>query len=236
VNSFLSQRTALHLKKAYLIYIILVRNGKIFVFVLYNVCMYVYFKLLKFAYYNILFKYNVKLKDVISNKFHYFNKPHSCICCHSVNRIQIYSLKLINNTEFNSVGIKSLSGSCDLKTQDGAGCIIIISIEEGSYRFFADLYAINCSDKNPEEIKPKDQGFDEATEKIVNRTSDNSNNGLNLDKLSFKDLFNSKYKSIMWTTIIIITIIIFIIILFIICYCYCNRTKVAVTAATGPTN
>jgi hypothetical protein len=49
----------------------------------------------------------------------------------------------------------------------------------------------------PEEIKPKDQGFDEAAEKIVNITSDNSKNDLNLDQLSFKDLFNSKYKSIM---------------------------------------
>jgi preprotein translocase subunit SecY len=93
---------------------------------------------------------------------------------------------------------------------------------------------INCSDKDQEEIKPKDQGFDEAAEKIVNKTADNSNKGLNLDQLSFKDLFNSKYKSIMWTIIIIIAIVIFIIILFIICYCYCNRTKVTITAARDP--
>jgi hypothetical protein len=113
-------------------------------------------------------------------------------------------VKLINNTESNSVGIKSLSGSCDLKIQDKAGSIIIISVDEGSYRFFADLFGIscefmgegnyvNCSDKTPEEIRPKDQGFDEAAEKIVNITSDNSNNGLNLVQLSFKDLFNYKY-------------------------------------------
>jgi hypothetical protein len=94
---------------------------------------------------------------------------------------------------------------------------------------------INCSDKDPEEIKPKDQAFEEAVEKIINITSNNSKNGLNLDQLSFKDLLNSKLKTIIWTNIIIITIVIFIVILFIICYCYCNRTKVAVTATTGPT-
>jgi hypothetical protein len=53
-------------------------------------------------------------------------------------------VKLINNTESNSVGIKSLSGSWDLKIQDKASSIIIISIDEGSYRFFADLYGISC--------------------------------------------------------------------------------------------
>jgi hypothetical protein len=52
-------------------------------------------------------------------------------------------IKLINNTESNSVGIKSLSGSSDLKIQDKAGSMIIISIDEGSYRFFADLYGIH---------------------------------------------------------------------------------------------
>jgi hypothetical protein len=74
---------------------------------------------------------------------------------------------------------------------------------------------INCSGKDPEEIKPKNQGFDVASEKIFNITSDNSKNGLNLNHLSFKDLFNSKCKSIMWTIIIIIAIVIFIMILFI---------------------
>jgi hypothetical protein len=53
------------------------------------------------------------------------------------------AIKLINNTESNSVGIKSLSRSCDLKIQDKAGSMIIISIDEGLYRFFADLYGIH---------------------------------------------------------------------------------------------
>jgi hypothetical protein len=154
------------------------------------------------------------------------------------------AVKLINNTESNSVGIKSLSGPCDLKIQDKAGSIIMISIDEGCYRFFAEVSCeftgegnyVNCSDKTPEIVRPKDQGFDEAAEKIVNITSDNTNNGLNLNQLSFKNLFNSKYKNIMWTIIFIISVIIFITILIIICYCYCNRTKVAITAAPGPSN
>jgi hypothetical protein len=145
------------------------------------------------------------------------------------------------------MGIKLLSGSCDLKIEDKAGSTIIISIDERLYRFFADLYGIscesmgegnyvNCSDKTPEEIRPKDQGFDEAAEKIVNITSDNSKNGLNLDQVSFKDLFNSKYKTIMWTIIIIISVIVFITILIIVCYCNSNRTKVAITLVSGQSN
>jgi hypothetical protein len=46
-------------------------------------------------------------------------------------------------TSSNSVGIKSLSGSCDLKIQDKADSIIIMSIDEGSYRFFTNLYRIS---------------------------------------------------------------------------------------------
>jgi hypoxanthine-guanine phosphoribosyltransferase len=94
------------------------------------------------------------------------------------------TVKLINNTESNSVGIKSLSESCDLKIQDKASSMIIISIDKGSYRFFADLYGIsyefmgesnyvNCSDKTPQEIRPKNQKFSKTTKKIVNITSDN---------------------------------------------------------------
>jgi hypothetical protein len=104
----------------------------------------------------------------------------------TINGTASYSTIVIqNNIQSNSVGIKSLSGFCDLKIQDKAGSMIIISIDKGSYRFFADLYGIscefmgegnyiNCSDKTPEIIRPKDQGFDEAAEKIVNITSDNS--------------------------------------------------------------
>jgi preprotein translocase subunit SecG len=120
-------------------------------------------------------------------------------------------------------------------------------MDEGSYRFFTDLYRIsceftgegnyvNCSDKTPEVIRPKDQGFDEAAEKIVNITSSNSKYDLNLFQISSKELFNSKFKTIMWTIIIIISVIVFITILIIICYCNSNRTKVAVTAASGQSN
>jgi hypothetical protein len=53
------------------------------------------------------------------------------------------AIKLVNNTKSNSVGIKSLSGSCDLKIQNKTSSIIIISIGEESYRFFAGLYGIH---------------------------------------------------------------------------------------------
>jgi hypothetical protein len=134
-----------------------------------------------------------------------------------------------------------------LKIQDKAGSIIITSVDEGLYRFFADLYGIscefrgegnyvNCSDKTLGEIRPKDQGFDEAVEKIINIILDNLNNGLNLDQLFFKDLFNFKYKIIMWIIIIIISVIVFITILIIICYCYYNKIKVAITVASSQSN
>jgi hypothetical protein len=88
-----------------------------------------------------------------------------------------------------------------------AGYVIVISVDEGSYKFFAYLHGIsyeftgesnyvNCSDKDPEEIKPKDQNFEEAAEKIVS--------------------IILKYKTIMWIIIIIVLVIILIVILF--CY------------------
>jgi hypothetical protein len=122
------------------------------------------------------------------NKNDKWNAKHSFIFYNSNKASDIIPIinfctvmKLINNTESKAVDIKSLAELCDL-----------ISIDEGSYRFFADLYGISCeftgegnyvicSDKDLEEIKFKDQGFNNAVEKIVNITSDNSKNGLNLD-------------------------------------------------------
>jgi hypothetical protein len=49
------------------------------------------------------------------------------------------TIKLINKSESKAVGIKSLSGSCDLKISDKAGYITTISID-GNY--------VNCSDKD----------------------------------------------------------------------------------------
>jgi hypothetical protein len=67
-------------------------------------------------------------------------------------------------------------GSCDVEVQNKTGLITYITVDEKPYKFFGDLwgiscdlkgkrYYINCSNKEPEEIKPKDQGFDEAAEK-----------------------------------------------------------------------
>jgi hypothetical protein len=40
--------------------------------------------------------------------------------------------------------------------------------------FTGECNYVNCLDKDPVEIKPKDQNFDEAAEKIVSITFDNS--------------------------------------------------------------
>jgi hypothetical protein len=115
------------------------------------------------------------------------------------------AIKAIKNTESNSIGIKSLSGSCDIKVKDKLGYQLYISVDEGSYRFFNDLQGISCnligegsytdcSDKEPEDIKPKDQGFDESAEKIVD-TFNSATGSSGLD-ISFGSLFQSKAKQI----------------------------------------
>jgi hypothetical protein len=56
-------------------------------------------------------------------------------------------------------------------------------LDEGSYRFFSDISSIsceqvegveghylNCSNKEPIELKPKEQGFNEAAEIVFDRT------------------------------------------------------------------
>jgi hypothetical protein len=66
---------------------------------------------------------------------------------------------------------------------DKLGEITILSLDEGSYRFFSDIsnvscepvegvegYYSNCSNKDPIELKPKEQGFDEAAEIMFDRT------------------------------------------------------------------
>jgi hypothetical protein len=89
---------------------------------------------------------------------------------------------IIRNIESNSIGIKSLSESYDIQVEDKTGYKFYISVDEGSFRFFNDFSKvscdlvmegsyINCSDKEPEDVKPKDQGFDEAAEKIVDTSN-----------------------------------------------------------------
>jgi hypothetical protein len=60
-------------------------------------------------------------------------------------------------------------GTCDVKVLDKLGEITILSLDEGSYRFFSDISSIsceqvegveghysNCSNKEPIELKPKE--------------------------------------------------------------------------------
>jgi hypothetical protein len=93
------------------------------------------------------------------------------------------AIKSIKNMETQSIGIKSLSGTCDVKVSDKLGEITILSLDEGSYRFFSDIASIscepvegveghylNCSNKELIELKPKEQGFYEAAEFVFDRT------------------------------------------------------------------
>jgi hypothetical protein len=125
-------------------------------------------------------------------------------------------IKKIKNAESNSVGIKSLLRSCDVQVEDKTGYKSYISIDEGLFRFFNDLEKIscdlisegsyiNCSDKEPETIKPKDQGFDKAPEKITDTTN-------------------------MVNNLVVVSIAVAILVIFL--YCYCNRTKVAIDTAS----
>jgi hypothetical protein len=85
--------------------------------------------------------------------------------------------------ETQSIRIKSLSVTCDVKVSDKLGKITFLSSDEGSFRFFSDISSIscepvegieghysNCSDKDPIELKPKEQGFDETAEIVFDRT------------------------------------------------------------------
>jgi hypothetical protein len=54
---------------------------------------------------------------------------------------------------------------------------------------------INCSDKEPEKVKFKNEGFDETAEKIMDTSNTVSGTGC-LD-ISFGNMFQAKYKIIM---------------------------------------
>jgi hypothetical protein len=79
------------------------------------------------------------------------------------------AIKVIKNIESNSVGVKSLSRSCDVQVEDKTGYKFYISVDEGSFKFFNDFSEgsyINYSDKEPEEVKPKDQDFDKLQKRL----------------------------------------------------------------------
>jgi hypothetical protein len=49
------------------------------------------------------------------------------------------AIKRIINIETRSIGIKSLSGTCDVKMSDKLGEITILSLDEGLFRFFTGI-------------------------------------------------------------------------------------------------
>jgi hypothetical protein len=99
--------------------------------------------------------------------------------------------------------------------------ITILSLDEGSYRFFSDIASIsckrvegveghysNCSDKKPIELKPKEQGFDEAAEIVFDRTETTTLGavGSGFD-WSFNNLFKNKKDQIIFIIIMIVVTI-----------------------------
>jgi hypothetical protein len=123
------------------------------------------------------------------------------------------AIKVIKNIESNSIRVKSLSGSCDMQVEDKTGYRFYISVDEESFKFFnnfskvsCDLVTegsyINCSDKEPEDVRPKNQGFDETAEKVVD-TSNTVSGTRGLD-ISFGNMFQSKFKIILIVIIVIV--------------------------------
>jgi hypothetical protein len=134
--------------------------------------------------------------------------------------------------ESNLVGVKSLSGACNIQAEDKTGYRFYISVDKESFRFFngfskvsCDLVTegsyINCSDKEPEDVKPKDQGFDEVAEKIVDTSNTVGGTG-GLD-ISFGNMFQSKFKIILIVIIVVVVVSISVAILIIFLYYYCNK-------------
>jgi hypothetical protein len=147
--------------------------------------------------------------------------------------------------EIQSIGIKSFSGTCDVKVLDKLGEITILSLDECSYRFFSDIASIsceqvegaeghysNCFNKEPIELKLKEQGFDKAVEIVFDRTETATPGavGFGFD-WPFGNLFKNKKDQIIFTIIMIIIAITVVMDIIIFLYCYCNRTKAAVIAA-----
>jgi hypothetical protein len=119
--------------------------------------------------------------------------------------------------ETQSIEIKSLSGTCDIKVSDKLREIIILSLGK------------NCSNKDPIELKPKEQGFDETAEIVFDRTETATPGavGFGFD-WSFGNLFKNKKDQIIFTIVMIVVAVTVVMSIIIFLYCYCNRTKAAV--------
>jgi hypothetical protein len=105
-----------------------------------------------------------------------------------------------------------------------------------SFRFFTDILSIsceliekveghysNCSNKNPRELKPKEQVVEIVFDRIETATPGAV---VSVFDWSFGNLFKNKKDQIIFTIIMIIVTVVIAIIFFL--YCYCNRTKTTV--------
>jgi hypothetical protein len=148
------------------------------------------------------------------------------------------AIKTIKNMEIQLIGIKSLLGTGDVKISNKLGKITILSLDEGSFRFFSDISSIscepvegverhysNCSNKDPIELKPKEQGFDEAAEIVFDRTETATQGAIGSEfDWSFRNIFKNKKDQIIFTRVMIVVAVTVVIVIIIFLYCYCNRT------------
>jgi hypothetical protein len=92
-----------------------------------------------------------------------------------------------------------------------------------------EVHYFNCSDKDPIELKLKEQGFDKAAKIVFDKTKTPTPGavGLGFD-WSFEIIFKNKKDQIIFTIVMIIiaVTVVFSIIIFLICYY--NKTKAVV--------
>jgi hypothetical protein len=115
-------------------------------------------------------------------------------------------------------------------------------LDEGSFRFFINILSIscepvegveghysNCSNRDPIELKPKEQGFDEAAEIVFDKTETSTPKavGSGFD-WSFGNTFKNKKNQIIFTLVMIVVAVTVVIAIIIFIYCYCNRTKATI--------
>jgi hypothetical protein len=115
---------------------------------------------------------------------------------------------------------------------DKLGEITILSLDEGSYRFFSDIASIFCKPVEGVEGHYSNCSNKEPIELVFDRTETATPGSIGSGfDWSFGNLFKNKKDQIIFTIIMIVVVIIVIMAIIIFLYCYCNRTKVVVIAA-----
>jgi hypothetical protein len=144
----------------------------------------------------------------------------------------------VRNTETNALGMTPAGDSCVVKIADDRDQIFYISLTEGSYRFMQEWKSIacvsqgsgvytDCSDTIPLiSVEPKEMGYDQAKEIIVDSTSVGSAGS---DGVSFTNPFASSLTKNLKTIFIIVGVVIgsliIVVVLFIGIRACCKSTR-----------